>query len=234
MHPAILYPRRSQIRPQMAGSDATPSLYAIDAELGQRSKVKRQKAKGKPARLILLRCHVEIPSWSRLPLMNWLSQKRAATFLALGMALTVTPSVAQVRPALPVPPTAGPTCRASGRCATVPPLISRITRRVMACPRDAASSREQPFRISRGPLRKSARTSRSAPRPIRSPSATCRVYRGSCTWSFRSRFFRRAITSRCCSNGSRFTASFIRTAAGRLRGSLSGWATRADAGKATR
>ena len=51
--------------------------------------------------------------------------------------------------------------------------------------------------------KKGRRIFRHARRPIRSRSATCPACRASCTWNFRSRFFRRATTSRSPSSGRR-------------------------------
>jgi len=100
MHPAILYPRRNQIRPQMAGSDATSPIVRDRA--GTDPPDAAGPPGGRVACLILRRWRVEILCGSSRQQMICGFQKRIVAFLVIGVALTtVSSAAAQVRAGLP-------------------------------------------------------------------------------------------------------------------------------------
>ena len=84
-------------------------------------------------------------------------------------------------------------------------LQDHAARHGMPAGRGVVEGGEIPYQPWAG-RRRSARTSRTARRPIRSRSATCPVFRGSCTWTSRFTSSRRATTSRSPSSGPRSTA----------------------------
>ena len=96
----------------------------------------------------------------------------AAAALALTTASCAPSGSPAPTPPSPAPPTAGPTCRASGRCATRRPPTCRTTRRahgMRAGPQRRRGRRRS--RISRGPRRRRPRT--SANRATADPLAKC-------------------------------------------------------------